>query len=287
MKVALATSSDHPELASQEQPLIPALAAIGIEGIPRVWSDVSERWDDVDAVIIRSCWDYHRQHDRFVEWIMRLSRERVALWNPPSLVTWNSDKRYLRDLESKGVSIVPTVWTDESGDASLESILIRHDWREAVVKPAISASGYETRRIQRSDADEMEAWFGAMRSRSPMLVQPLLHEVIRDGELSLVFLNGQFSHAALKRPREGDFRVHVEHGGSSVIQDEVPIGAIETARDILAKVDGDWLYARVDGCIVDGAFVLMELEMVEPSLFLELDADVARRFAEAIRARLR
>jgi len=295
-RVALATSSRWPDLTLDDRLLVAALDELGIDARPAVWTDAAERWWECEAVVIRSCWDYHLAPDDFRAWLDRLEAARVPLWNPPPLARWNMDKRYLRALAERGVPVVPTAWIERGDAMPLAGVLAAHGWREAVVKPVVSASAHATWRTgagpdagAASSADE--ARFRAQRADGALMVQPFL-DVIRDGgEWSLVFVDGEFSHAVRKRPAPGDFRVQQEHGGSAEPAAPPP-ALVEYGRAALAAAQAaagspaGALYARVDGCETDAGFLLMELELLEPSLFLGAGDGAARRLADAIRRRL-
>jgi len=164
-------------------------------------------------------------------------------------------------------------------------LLEQAGWDEAVVKPVVSANAHETWRTSRARAADDEPRFRAIASRERVMIQPFLPEIVVDGEWSLVFFGGEFSHAVVKRPGAGDFRVQTDHGGSAVAAR--PDDAIlAVARAALRCIPGDWLYARVDGCVVDGTFRVMELEALEPSLFLAWAPEAAERFARTIEATL-
>lgn len=287
-RVALATQGALPDLYADDRLLIPALAARGVHAGAAVWDDPSVDWTTFDAVVVRSCWDYHLKHDAFLAWIARLERAGLALWNSPAIVRWNAEKGYLRDLEGRGVRVVPTRWVERGSASLLHDVLRDAGWERAVVKPAISASAHETWRTSRDSAVHDEARFRAMVQRGRVLVQPFMEVVVSAGEWSLVFIGGEFSHAMLKRARSGDFRVQSEHGGSAVRGDP---GAhvVEQARRALRAGEacvGESLYARVDGCVEDGEFVLMELELIEPLLYLAEHPEAPDRFAAALADRL-
>jgi glutathione synthase/RimK-type ligase-like ATP-grasp enzyme len=285
-RVALATQAALPDAYSDDQLLIPALAARGVHATAAVWSDPSVDWTTFDAVVIRSCWDYHLRHDEFLAWVTSLERAGVALWNPPAIIRWNAEKSYLRELGERGVRIVPTRWVERNSVATLHDVLHDAAWDAAVVKPAISASAHETWRTSRHAAAADEARFRALVGRGRVLVQPFMEAVVAAGEWSLVFIGGEFSHAMLKRARRGDFRVQFEHGGSAMRGD--PGGhVVEQARRALHAGASDSLYARVDGCVVDGEFVLMELELIEPLLFLAEHPDAPARLASVLVERMR
>lgn len=282
MHIALVTYSGLPALSADDQLLLPPLAARGIRPAPAAWDDPAVAWGSFDALVIRSTWNYHTVPAAFRAWIDRIERLGVPIWNSPVVLRWNASKSYLRDLQRQGVEIVPTYWVERGSGTRLPEVLDLRDLSAAVVKPAISASAYETWRVDReriTAADE--ARFARLSASSTMMVQPFLPELERDGEWSLMFIGGEYTHAVLKRPRAGDFRVQHEHGGSAERRTP-PAHALETARAIVSRAPGPWLYARVDGVEIEGRFVLVELEMLEPSLFLGVEREAPTRFAEAL-----
>ncbi len=286
--IALATSTHYADLTEDEQRLVTVLNTLGITARPAVWNDPDVLWQDFDAVIIRSIWDYHHHHNAFLAWITRLERQGVSLWNAPSVLRWNSHKRYLLDIAEWDIPTIATLYFSQGETADLTTLLRRHGWQEAVVKPAVSASAFNTSRITVPVPHAGQAQFDFLLAQGDVLVQPYLPE-ITDGEWSLIFFNSVFSHAVLKRPGAGDFRVQREFGGSSTVQ-QAPAPLIEQATSILRRlkdspIKADLLYVRVDGVMRDNTFIVMELEAVEPSLFIT-DDEKAHRFATAIAARL-
>ncbi len=213
-EVAFATCAAHPALVEDDLLAIAPLLARGIAVTPVVWDVPGEPSKD-RPVVIRSCWDYHRKPAQFVRWVLGLEREGVRLGNPASVVEWNHDKSYLRDLEAKGVPIPPTAWVNQGADLDLASLLADRGWPKAVVKPLVSASAWRTFVTETGTAAADEpAWRELLRDSGGM-VQPFLPEVQTAGEWSLLFFGGEFSHAVLKRPRPGDFRVQSELGGTA------------------------------------------------------------------------
>ena len=251
-----------------------------------VWDDERIRWNDFDAIVVRSCWDYFEKVEKFVRWIGQVEGSGVPLWNPPHILRWNMDKRYLQDLERRGVRVAPTAWLNHGEPADLGRLLDHRGWDDVVIKPAVSANGFRTWRTTRQLAPERQAELDSMARQGPVMVQPLLSPVIALGEWSLIFLVGRYSHAVLKRAREDDFRVQEDFGGQTMPA-IAPRTLVRAARRVLAHAPGSWLYARVDGCVVNNRFVLLELEMLEPSLYLEHHPDAPRRFAAAVRRSLR
>ncbi|MGH7658661.1 MAG: ATP-grasp domain-containing protein, partial [Gemmatimonadales bacterium] len=284
-RIALATWCDLPELSEDDQLLLAPLEQRGIRAEPVVWNDPGVTWDRFEAVVVRSCWDYHHRHDDFLEWTESLERLGVPLWNPALVLRWNAEKSYLNHLQNNGIPVVPTRWIEAGSGLTLAVLMEETGWDDVVVKPTISASAHNTWRTSRTRAAKDGARFGALAARSALMLQPFVDEVASEGEWSLVFLGGAFSHAVMKRPRPGDFRVQPEHGGTV---DPVEAGAelINAAQAALQAIPGEWLYARVDGCLMDGRFCITEVELVEPSLFLITSPGAPDRAADAIEAAL-
>ena len=287
--VALVTYDGLPSCTADDQLLVDALASRGVRAVAAVWSDPAVQWGEYSAVVVRSCWDYFLRADEFYAWLARLESCGTRMFNDVRVLRWNAEKTYLRELESRGVAVVPTHWMEEGATASLRDIREATGWSELVVKPAISGSAHETWRASPGGERVDDARLDAMTSTGRVMVQPLVDVVADDGEWSLLFIDGVYSHAVLKRPRSGDFRVQLEHGGS--------VAAIEPASSLVAQAadalraapttDGVApLYARVDGCVVDGQLLLMELELIEPVLFLGTSEGAADRLADALVSRL-
>lgn len=284
-RIALATYEGAPELAPDDRALVPALASIDIETKAVVWSDSTVDWTAFDAVIVRSCWDYHLRLDEFRSWLDRLEAAAVATFNSPSLIRWNADKRYLLDLARRGVATIPTMVVSGGTADDVGRVAAAEEWSRVVIKPAVSASGYETYALDAPFDPGAAAIAGRVASLGDMLVQPFAREVPRDGEYSFTFIDGEFSHATIKRAAPTEFRVQTEHGGS-VAAIEAPPGLVTQARAVLRALPEIPLYARVDGIARESAFLLMELELIEPNLFLEFSNGAAERLVSAIKRRL-
>jgi glutathione synthase/RimK-type ligase-like ATP-grasp enzyme len=279
MHVALVTHAGLPELAEDERPMRAALEGLGIRASPAVWNDAGVDWAEFDAAILRSTWDYHLRREEFLAWIDRADHA-THLWNPAPLLRWNSHKAYLRDLESSGIPIVPTAWSD--GTRTLGQLMEEHDWEDAVFKPAVSAAAHRTYRVTPSTLPTAEPVYRALCQEQLVLVQPYLRSVEQHGEHSLIYLDGRFSHA-VDRPAVlapvSDFP-----GGQPVVAaaDERRLG-----QEVLAAARIPTLYARVDVARdATGRLCLTELEVIEPSLFLGSAPGAVPRFAQAIQARL-
>jgi glutathione synthase/RimK-type ligase-like ATP-grasp enzyme len=278
--IGLVTYSKYPRLTDDDRPLMAELAQRGIRSEPVEWSDAAVRWGGFDALVLRSCWDYHLRPDEFRAWLDTIEREGVALWNPVSVVRWNMHKGYLRDLAAHGVLIPDTEWLRAGDDITLTAVLDMFGWTQAIVKPAISASATDTWRTSDNLAAD-DARLAEQLRRSDVLVQALIPEVARDGEWSLMFIDGEFSHAMLKRPASGDFRVQLEHGGSAVPA-QAPQECVVAGAEVLKHVPGRTLFARIDGVLTARGFMLMEAEVIEPVLFFANAPHARGRLADAL-----
>ena len=283
-RVALATSRDVPDLTADDRRLAAALRRRGARAEAAVWDDAAVDWPRFDRVVIRSCWDYHLAPERFLAWVAAREADGTSLWNPPALLRGNVHKSYLERLAADGAAVVPTRWLRRGAAAALADVLAAEGWSEAVVKPAVSASAFRTFVVGRGAARQRQRDLDALLAERDVLVQPLVAEVVSGGEWSLVFLPDGFSHAVLKRPRAGDFRVQSEFGASTAAAPPPP-ALLRDAEAIVARLPAPWLYARVDGVESGGGLLLMELELIEPALFFGECPAAAERMARAILTR--
>jgi len=285
-RIALATYDRAPRLAPDDQLLLPALAAAGIDAEPAVWSDDAVAWETFDGVVVRSCWDYHLHIQEFKSWLARLDAGRVPAWNSIATIEWNADKRYLLDLARRGVVTIPTMIVARGDAGAVEATAKAEGWSRFVLKPTVSASGHETHALELPLNDEARHAIARTLALGDALVQPFAPEVPRDGELSFTFIDGRLSHATIKRAAGNEFRVQTEHGGS-VDPTDPPREIAEQATHVLAALSDVPLYARVDGIARGGQFLLMELELIEPNLFFGFAPGSAERFAAALAERIR
>lgn len=285
-RIALATYERAPGLATDDRALVPALAAEGVDAEAAVWSDESVLWETFDGVVVRSCWDYHLRLDEFRAWLARLDASRVPVWNSPALILWNSHKSYLLDLAQRGIATVPTTIVPRGHGTDVERIATAEGWNRFVVKPAVSASGFETHSLRLPLEASDRAMLARISTLGDLLLQPFADEVPRDGELSLTFIDGAFSHATIKRAAAGAFLVQTEHGGS-VASTSAPQALIDQGAAAINALPQVPLYARVDGIARGDALLLMELELIEPNLFMGFGDGAAHRLATALAQRLR
>jgi len=285
-KCAFLTLSERGDYIIDDEHAVGPLADIGWEVSTLSWRQTVVPWKDFDAVVIRSTWDYWNDVPAFLETLGRINRE-TRLANPLDLVHWNLAKTYMQDLEGKGVGIVPTLWPDTLHAESFPSFFDRLDCGELVVKPVVGANGQDAYRIPRGEsADRLAAICKRFTSKNCM-VQRYLPAVKTEGEYSLFFFAGEFSHAILKVPSAEEFRSQEEHGSDIQLVKAEDL-LLRRAREVMATIEPAPLYARIDFVrdpIVrndPGDFLLMEMELIEPSMYLRTDPQAPRRFARAI-----
>jgi len=276
-RVALATCAAFPHLAPDDQLLSEALAARGARPQAVVWDDETVAWGDFDACVVRSVWDYHFKHERFLAWARRAGAA-IPLWNGPELLAWNSEKSYLRELAARDVPTIPTEWVPRGSAAQLAELLTARGWEEAVVKPTVDLGALNLRRIHGGGNGIDQIALEGLLTQHEVMVQPYLAAIEAQGETSLIHLGGELSHTIRKRPKQGDFRVQPSWGGSVAAVEPSP-AELEVAAQALAALDGDPLYARVDLVAGDGGEPLL----IE-HLFL---GGAAATLADAVLARLR
>lgn len=274
-----------------------ALAEVGVEGVPVVWSDPSADWSSFDLVVANGAWDNIHHPDAFLAWVAAREREGTPTVNSPATLRWNLDKRYLRELEAAGVPIVPTSWVehdhgaDGSGDAGDTEVALPEG--EVVVKPSISGGGHRTARYRPGEHEDARAHARELVAAGrTAMVQPYQVSVDELGEVGLVFLDGGYSHAIHKGPmiRRGAGPLDTLIGNQVVRAAEASDGQVDLGRRAVAAAErllGPTTYARVD--VVEGADAepaVLELELLDPVLFFAVVPDRTAAFAEVVKGRL-
>jgi hypothetical protein len=283
--VALVTCAAFPKLYEDDLLLVPALEQLGISAIPAVWSDAAVDWMSFDALVIRTPWDYFERAAEFRAWLDARIASGVLMCNAGDILHWNYDKCYLQDLEAAGVALVPTVHIRRGEQADVAALARARGWNEIVVKPTIAGGAYRTYRFLVADTASYQKEIDATLADRGVLVQPFLPEILSDGELSLLFFDGIYSHAVCKRPKPGDYRVQFQFGGTAESV-EVEPALVAQARACVLAAPSLPVYARVDGVVKDGHFLLMELEVFEPLMFLARHPQAPARFARAVHGRV-
>jgi len=281
-RICFVTCRRWPEISESDGVAQRALEARGavVEGRP--WNVAGTEFGGFDAVVLRSNWEYHLDPAGFRSWLDGVERAGARIWNTPDLVRWNLSKRYLVALQEAGVPTVPTALFDlaERRDG-LAALLARHGGRRAVLKPEFGASAHETRLVTAATAPDVAAELASGVIQGSVLIQPFIEEIETRGEWSLIFIDSVFTHAVLKRPAAGDFRVQPWLGGT-VESGRPPADALAAARTAMAALPRPSLYARIDGVETRDGFRIMEVEVNEPGLFFTHGPHGAERLAAAI-----
>jgi hypothetical protein len=279
MRVAVASCKRLPELDPDEPLLLQALAEAGIQANVLPWDDADAPFADYDLIVLRSTWNYYEQVEEFLAWVERISLTKRVL-NPARIVAWNAKKTYLAELEQRGVDVVPTEFVRRGAPRRLADLLSERRWDEVVIKPVVSAGSFRTERFSATSGAGGQAFLDALVTDRDAMVQQWMPSVETYGERSLVWIDGAVTHAIRKTPRFS--------GGAEQVSGEVPIADDERAfaERALAPFASELLYARVD-MVRDGAGTLriMELELIEPSLFLQQSPAALKRLVAAIARR--
>lgn len=285
-RVAILTPdpADHTYTGLWQQVLarmVDALAREGVTAVPEPWT---AHVDDVDGlrgydrVLGLLAWGYHRDHGRWLRACDAWERAGLPLANPARTLAWNSDKRYLAELATRGIDVPPTAMFDLLQDHDLPPLFDATGAEMLIAKPAVSGGAWKTQRLRRGDMlDDVPP--------VTMLVQPYLPTIETEGETSLLFFGGELSHVVNKRPPSGEFRVQQQFGGDYRLLAAPPADALALAQRVLAEIDAPLLYARID-MVPDagGRWWLMEAELIEPDLYLGVDPGKGAAFARAVRA---
>lgn len=247
------------------------------------WRQKNVNWDQYQAVIIRSPWDYQDDAASFIKVLEEIDDSTAHLENNLSIVRWNIDKSYLRELSGRGVEIVPTLWHSKFNRCELKRYFEHYQHQDIIIKPTISANADNTFWLKNNDLENHLTELTTVFCQRDYMVQPFLSNVVSEGEFSLFYFNGDYSHAILKTPCHGDFRVQEEHGGklTAIAPEAELVAAAQNAIEVITELHGSPLYARVDFVRSSTGFALMEAELIEPSLYFNMDEASASKFAKA------
>lgn len=256
--------------------------AITIETIS--WHAKNVDWSRFSAVIVRSTWDYQDDAESFIATLSEIEKSGTRLLNPFKLMQWNVSKEYLQTLEQQGVEIIPSQFFQQADSGLIQSHFAYFETDELIIKPLISANSDNTFRLTRSALAAQTELLDSIFQTTPCVIQPFLSSVVDEGEYSLFYFNGQYSHTIKKVPKQGDFRVQEEHGGQlHTVQPNAAL--LDTAEHVLGQLPESSLYARIDllrsKSTSPHTWQLMEVELIEPSLYFNMDEDSPERFVQA------
>lgn len=278
-RVALVTCVPFMDPDPDHALLLGALRERGLNAEYLAWDDPAARFDAVDLAVVRSTWNYHRHAEAFLAWVEATAR-RTRLLNPAQVIRANWHKSYLLEVAARGLATVPTELIRREDPRTLDEVLKARAWPRAVLKPAVSAGSHETHRIRAPLGPEAIELFGRLHAQEDLLLQPYVESVEDYGERSLIWIDGEFTHAIRKSPRF--------FGDQEQVSSARAFSSAEHALAslVLAPLAEQLLYARVDlAKDAAGQPMLMELELIEPSLFLAENPIALRRLVEAIAAR--
>ena len=265
-----------------EQELLKAsLEAQGLKVDITFWDNPFYEWQETKSVLFRTVWDYFERFDEFWEWLEQV-KTKTRLINSYELIEWNIDKHYLRDLKNNGIQVVPTYFADRGNNIGLKEIAKLNDWKHIVIKPAISASAFNTYKITNDEIEQNEQLFHELLQTHDMLVQPFFSTISELGEASLMVFGGKFTHAILKKAKAGDFRVQDDFGGT--VYDYNPTQEeIKFAEKVFQSCTSLPIYGRVDIVWDSNKHIyLSELEIIEPELWIRNRPESANKIAEAV-----
>lgn len=269
----------------EDQLLSGILSEMGISHEIQAWSDPMVEWSSFSHLLIKSTWDYFDFYPQFLQWIDKIKSLGIPVLNDLDTICWNSSKDYLLEIEAEGFPTIAGAILEKGSKPTLEQIQKKVKTDTLVVKPLVSGGAKNTLKIPVSEWSDFEEKVTQLVKEEDFLAQPFIKEVAEVGEYSLIFFNQEFSHAVLKTPAKSDFRVQHYFGGT--IQEIQPdLSLLESAQKLIDTFGQGTLYGRVDGVLIDGVFHLMELELIEPYLFLGLSDQAIPNYTEALRRRL-
>lgn len=265
----------------EQELLKSAFEAQGLKVDITYWDNPSYEWQQTKSVLFRTVWDYFERFDEFWEWLEQV-KTKTRLINSYELIKWNIDKHYLRDLKNNDIQVVPTYFADKGNNISLQEIANLNDWKHIVIKPAISASAFNTYKITNDEIEQKEQLFHELLQTHDMLVQPFFPTISELGEASLMVFGGKFTHAILKKAKAGDFRVQDDFGGT--VHDYNPTQEeIKFAEKVFQSCTSLPIYGRVDIVWDSNKHIyLSELEIIEPELWIRNRPESANKIAEAV-----
>ncbi|WP_291879832.1 hypothetical protein [Chryseobacterium sp.] len=263
----------------EDADLLKFLTGKGLDVVPVIWNDENVDWTIFNVAIIKSPWDYHNHLPAFLNWLNQLEKLNIRVLNPVEIIQWNSHKKYLKDIAENGLPVIASAYIDKGSDFDGRFFDLFGTDR-VVVKPCVSAGAHNTVVVTKDNLNERTEEIRRFLTTEDYMVQPFTEE-IKNGEWSFLFFNGQYSHCSLKTPKQDDFRVQHYHGGSISYPTPDPIH-IEQAGAYLKSLPEPTLYARVDGVLINDSFTLMELELIEPYLFLNGNVELLENYYRAL-----
>lgn len=290
MRIAVVTYESKISYAAsnvldEDKILTEILINLGLEFKFEIWSDTSVQWETYTHMLVKSPWDYFDRYSEFLDWCQRIKKLGIPVFNDMDTILWNSDKKYLGDVHNEGYHIVPTRFLAKQQAFDMEAYFDVFNTNQLVLKPTVSGGAKNTIKLDRETWKTKQDEMIGLLAIEDFMVQPFVNQIVEEGEYSYLYFNGKFSHAVLKSAKDGDFRVQHFFGGeiSKVLPKQEELDYLQRLVNAFAK---NCLYARVDGVWIEGVFYLMELELIEPYLFLFMDEKAIPNYREAIKEKL-
>ncbi len=265
----------------EDELVINAIKKSGLEVLRLAWDDSEFNWSNTRFILFRTTWDYFDRFQEFSAWLSQVSKK-TRLLNSERIIRWNIDKHYLLDLHENGVRITESHFLEKGSQTTLQRIHDKLNWKETVLKPCVSGAARHTYRLNKSNIEAYEHVFKKLIAKEPMILQPFQYNIILQGEVSLMVIDGKFTHAVLKTAKKGDFRVQDDFGGE--VRPYIPKKEeIEFAEHAVRACIEQPIYARVDVFYDnDGILALSELELIEPELWFRNNPEAANLLASAL-----
>ncbi len=286
MRIALIVfqkpTANSQDISSNEDfELLNFLNGKGLDVSPEIWHDHSIDWKNYDVIILKSPWDYHEKIKEFTQWINKMDEYGIKFFNPVETIKWNFDKHYFKEIENENFQIVKSIFLEQNTVVdNFDEYFHQFKINKLIVKPCISASAWNTFVITKDNSKDYPQTINELLKEDSFIIQPFIEEILA-GEWSFIYFNQKYSHSLLKIPKKGDFRVQHIHGGS-IRFEEAPAYLIQSADKIVRYFAQNTLYARVDGVEKDNDFHLMELELIEPFLFLNRETNSFENYYHAL-----
>ena len=281
-KCAFLTIKDLSEFECYDDQLISPMNKNGWECEFIPWDQSNINWNNFDLAIIRSTWDYQGRIKEFLEVLENINSSNCILENSLELVKWNIDKSYLKELSKKGIQIVPSLFYDNYSKKILNDSFFFFSTTKLIIKPAISANADDTFIIDKKSSEKTSIILKNLFANRKFLIQPFIENILSEGEYSLIFFENTHSHTLIKKPKSGDFRVQEEHGGILTLVEKPDIKMVNEAKKVLNSLPCKNLYSRIDFVKKGNNFLLMEVELIEPSLYFNLNPHAAIKFSSII-----
>jgi len=279
-KCALLTISDLSNFQSYDNLIVQPLSKLGWECEFIPWDSISINWDDFDAVIIRSTWDYQQKEKLFFKTLQSIEASTATLYNSLDTVKWNINKRYLLELEKENISIIPTRLYDSFDFDIINQLFSFFNENKLIIKPCVSANADDTFILEQNKMGSLKPVLENTFSQKDFLVQPFIKNIRIEGEYSLIYFGNRLSHVLLKTPKNGDFRVQEEHGGILKAINKPESSLIDFGNKVMGTIPYQCLFSRVDVVRGSNNYLLMEVELIEPSLYFNMDLKSPQMFAE-------